>query len=323
MTSDPRKRVELDARRLGGLALRHQKLRVHKNGAKFTINKTYLDDGILSDAIPYTMILIPEDPPVPTDPFFHVDKFVELEYSIGGKTTVSMTFPYFVLDASCIITEHAIPLAGIGTLLHDLPRGIEPLEISPGVGSLVLSFFEFTRLKHDPTGVLQFKPPENPYNMLSIGARVRHAGTSGAWVTDMLLTDELVMRGGRGLNGYNTSMADAITFSWEGPRASCDVLAGGQHVMSVSTFVPPVHVQEMTRFAFSAPSGNVQLWTERFKGDFGQVIGGGGAGIVLGDHDLAKRLASAGITANPMSTLVGRNIQGVEGPPLILGAANE
>lgn len=44
----------------GGIGLRRQVLRVHKNGAKFPISKNYIDDEVLNPNNTYTIILIPE-----------------------------------------------------------------------------------------------------------------------------------------------------------------------------------------------------------------------------------------------------------------------
>jgi hypothetical protein len=44
----------------GGLGLRRQVLRVHKNGAKIPISKNYIDDEVLNPKNTYTVILIPE-----------------------------------------------------------------------------------------------------------------------------------------------------------------------------------------------------------------------------------------------------------------------
>ncbi len=44
----------------GGIGLRRQDLRVHKNGAKIPISKNYIDDEVLSPKNTYTVILIPE-----------------------------------------------------------------------------------------------------------------------------------------------------------------------------------------------------------------------------------------------------------------------
>lgn len=44
----------------GGIGLRRQVLRVHKNGAKFPISKNYIDDEVLNPENTYTILLIPE-----------------------------------------------------------------------------------------------------------------------------------------------------------------------------------------------------------------------------------------------------------------------
>ncbi|MFX1452967.1 MAG: hypothetical protein ACFFCM_19175 [Promethearchaeota archaeon] len=44
----------------GGIGLRRQVLRIHKNGAKFPISKNYIDDEVLNPNNTYTIILIPE-----------------------------------------------------------------------------------------------------------------------------------------------------------------------------------------------------------------------------------------------------------------------
>ena len=55
-----RKKIITDVVEYGGIGLRRQVLRVHKNGAKFPISKTYIDDEVLNPNITYTIILIPE-----------------------------------------------------------------------------------------------------------------------------------------------------------------------------------------------------------------------------------------------------------------------
>jgi hypothetical protein len=60
MVEKDRKEIISNLQKFGSLGLRRQCLRVHKNGAKFTISKTYIDDEILDPRILYTLILIPE-----------------------------------------------------------------------------------------------------------------------------------------------------------------------------------------------------------------------------------------------------------------------
>jgi len=55
-----RKKLITDVVKYGGIGLRRQTLRVHKNGAKFPISKNYIDDEILDAKKTYTIILIPE-----------------------------------------------------------------------------------------------------------------------------------------------------------------------------------------------------------------------------------------------------------------------
>ena len=60
MNEKDRKKMIIDSHKFGGISLRRQKLRVHKNGAKFPISKAYIDDELLDPAVSYTLILIPE-----------------------------------------------------------------------------------------------------------------------------------------------------------------------------------------------------------------------------------------------------------------------
>ena len=55
-----RKKLITSVIEYGGLGLRRQVLRVHKNGAKIPISKNYIDDEVLSPKNTYTVILIPE-----------------------------------------------------------------------------------------------------------------------------------------------------------------------------------------------------------------------------------------------------------------------
>ncbi|MFX1379580.1 MAG: hypothetical protein ACFFA4_10860 [Promethearchaeota archaeon] len=60
MSEKDRKEIISVAQKFGGIGLRRQSLKVHKNGAKFPISKTYIDDELLDPEIVYTLILIPE-----------------------------------------------------------------------------------------------------------------------------------------------------------------------------------------------------------------------------------------------------------------------
>jgi len=60
INENDRKKLIIEAQKYGGIGLRRQKLRVHKNGAKFPISKAYIDDELLDTEISYTLILIPE-----------------------------------------------------------------------------------------------------------------------------------------------------------------------------------------------------------------------------------------------------------------------
>ena len=73
INENDRKKLIIEAQKYGGISLRRQKLRVHKNGAKFPISKAYIDDELLDTEISYTLILIPE-------------------VKIAGQTIVSLTF---------------------------------------------------------------------------------------------------------------------------------------------------------------------------------------------------------------------------------------
>lgn len=55
-----RKKIIKGVIEYGGIGLRRQSLRIHKNGAKFPISKNYIDDEVLNPDVNYTIILIPE-----------------------------------------------------------------------------------------------------------------------------------------------------------------------------------------------------------------------------------------------------------------------
>ncbi|MFX1352512.1 MAG: hypothetical protein ACFFGP_00975 [Promethearchaeota archaeon] len=60
MHEKDRKKIISEAKKYGGLGLRSQSLRLHKNGAKFTISKVYLEDKLINPDASYSLILIPE-----------------------------------------------------------------------------------------------------------------------------------------------------------------------------------------------------------------------------------------------------------------------
>jgi hypothetical protein len=60
MNENTRKKIIIEAKKYGGIGLRTQLLRLHKNGAKFPISKVYLEDKLINPDGLYTLILIPE-----------------------------------------------------------------------------------------------------------------------------------------------------------------------------------------------------------------------------------------------------------------------
>ena len=60
MKENARNKLILEAKKYGGIGLRTQLLRLHKNGAKFHISKVYLEDKLINPEATYTLILIPE-----------------------------------------------------------------------------------------------------------------------------------------------------------------------------------------------------------------------------------------------------------------------
>ena len=60
MHEKSRNKIISDVKKYGGIGLRGQLLRVHKNGAKFTISKVYLEDKLINPEVLYTLILVPE-----------------------------------------------------------------------------------------------------------------------------------------------------------------------------------------------------------------------------------------------------------------------
>lgn len=85
MNEKDRKKLIYETRKFGGIGLRRQTLRVHKNGAKFPISKTYIEDELLDPEIEYTLVLIPEvkiaDKTSITLTYFHRKKGPNIFYS--------------------------------------------------------------------------------------------------------------------------------------------------------------------------------------------------------------------------------------------------
>lgn len=49
-----------EASKLDGVCLQHQEIKVHSNGVKITLKKSYADDGLIDPSKSYTIVLIPE-----------------------------------------------------------------------------------------------------------------------------------------------------------------------------------------------------------------------------------------------------------------------
>jgi hypothetical protein len=60
MDGATRRKLILEAKKCGGIAIPHMKLQVHQNGAKFPISKVYVTDEQLDPDTFYTLVIIPE-----------------------------------------------------------------------------------------------------------------------------------------------------------------------------------------------------------------------------------------------------------------------
>ncbi|OLS14125.1 MAG: hypothetical protein RBG13Loki_2303 [Promethearchaeota archaeon CR_4] len=324
-----------EARAIGGVNLRHQKLRVHANGAKFTINKNYLDDEILSDRNLYTMILIPEfADETGDDEFFHGIKFEEIKF-VYNELTMNLILPFFVLDSNLISAKFTASISKIQSF-RLLPKNLTPVEVSPGRCAIFINCFEIKKFELDPRHMQESKPSFDPFNKCSIAILVSHEAVKGIYPFDVINGDQGMLLGDYIVNPFNINVADSNRFQGvvgdyvmnpfhiqiadsirfrdtEGGR-TCEVFSGQKLVLKLNVKKLPTNIRITMSAIYSQHKGKLQRLQITQKGNMGKSTAGDDAQLILGDHDVARRLKDLEINLQSISCNYCTNVKCIIGP---------
>jgi len=302
-----------EAMSIGGVNLRHQKLRVHANGAKFTINKNYLDDELISDRNLYTMILIPENPEeTEGDEFFHGMKFEETKFVYKGLT-MNLIIPFFVLDSNLISARFTASLSKIQSF-NLLPKNLTPVEVSPGRCAIFINCFEIKKFELDPRHKQKSNPSFDPYNKCSIAILVSHRGAQGLYPFNVVNTDQGMLFGDYIVNPFHIYIADSIRFSDAMGVRTCEVFCGQKLVLTLQVKILPTTLRVKRSSLYSQHKRNLQRLQITQKGNIGKSTTGDDAKLILGDHDIGKRLKDLEINLQSISSNYCTNVKNIIGP---------
>lgn len=302
---------------MGGISFQHQELKVHKNGAKFTISKSYLDDGLLDENKLYTMFLIPETrfEGIDDDLLAGVE-IKEVSYKIMGDVVASLKLPLLGTNTYSMMATFPLPVGKAQKLLPD-KKNLVPVEHKPGMAAIAINCTQFKDVRdceeRDST-LYKF----NPYNATNICILVRFKDLIGYWVYDLRVTCPMQALGAKQMNNFPVTHEADITFRKEEVFQYCDLGRGKKRQFSLKVRVLPTEEKNVEHHFLSSVEAGLQTFRERAKGDVGTSTFHGDAELTLGEHGMGPVLKSLSIGSEPISVMCIENARTVSGPPELL-----
>jgi hypothetical protein len=149
-----------------------------------------------------------------------------------------------------------------------------------------------------------------PYNEWTLTIPVEYRGEdgiglSGYYVVWMPVTHETPMRDGIEGWGFNKFMAD-IKFTETEETRTCKVIVNGKKLISFTIRKAGTSDNQVDYYVYNEMEGMLTRTLAQFKGGFGTRTGSGS--IALGNHPLAKKIASTGLKLNSGNALYGVNV---------------
>ena len=227
-------------------------------------------------------------------------------YEIAGRT---VTMPCLVRDASAGTAMFDVDLAAARALV---PAPFVPVETSPGRCQLVLAVIDYRDNDlgdYLEVGITFFVTP-------GAGA----SGEAGTFITRLPVDQEFTCEAGRTIWGFPKTV-EHIALDRTDASATCELRMDGELVLRLT--LPRGGGDEMPQMPMTTYSliGGVPHATPFSQGGTGSqvVVGGDGVSLELGDHPVAKELASLGLPrAADMSTWT-EHMQGTFETPVPLG----
>lgn len=228
-------------------------------------------------------------------------------YDIAGTT---VTMPCVVRDASAGTAIFDVDLAAARTLL---PAAFAPVETAPGRCQLVLAVIDY---RNNDLG---------DYLEVGITFFVTPAGASadrtGTFITRLPVDQAFTCEAGKTIWGFPKTVED-ITFDYSPTSITCTLQMDGELVLRLT--LPrggDDDMPQMPMTSYTLIDGEPHQTAFEQGGSGSQVpMGADGVTLELGDHPVAKELASLGLPAPAQMSTWTEHMQGTfETPQPVTG----
>lgn len=195
------------------------------------------------------------------------------------------------------------PIENLGNLLPT--HKLQPIESE---GKTEVRIFAFEYIKWGMKE--QLLPPYNEWT-LTIPVKYREENKTeldGFYVVWMPVTHEIPLRGGIEGWGFNKFMSD-IRFTDTEDTRTCNVTMDGKQLISFIVRKTELSDLQEDLYVYNEMKGVLTRTLAQFKGDFGMSTGEGSGSMVLGDHPIAKQIASTDLKHASEKALYGVNVR--------------
>jgi hypothetical protein len=182
---------------------------------------------------------------------------------------------------------------------------LQPME-SKGETDIQICAFEYKKWGRK-------EQPLPPYNEWTLLIPVTYMGEDkskldGAYVVWMPVTHEIPLQGGIDGWGFIKFMSD-IGFTETKDSRTCDVSVDGKQLISFTVKKAELSDYQQDMYVYNEMKGMLTRTLVQFKGDFGLSSGDGSGSFILGDHLIAKQIASIDVERTSYSALNGVNVR--------------
>ncbi len=210
--------------------------------------------------------------------------------------------PTFYYDNTAMTATYTASTDKVRKLLP-LPI-MHPVEAWPGRALVAFTAFEYRKTDIDP------------YNEFSISFPITYEKTSlpsitmmammakryfTAYVWQLPVTTERARRGGVDMFGYPKFLAD-ISFSREKDALVCTLSEGGKNILVLQGQKLQTAPEKINRFKTYSIKDGVPLVANVYVNpvEFGKSMNGRAAQLILGNHDIAKKLQYINLSSKPI-----------------------
>ncbi len=210
--------------------------------------------------------------------------------------------PVFYYDNTSLTAIYTATTAKVHNLL---PRPeMHPIEMTPGRCLIAFTAFEYRKTDIDPYNefsiafLVTYGVPQVPA-LTAVWQLLRRRFSAYVW--QLPVTTEIARYGGVEMYGYPKFLAD-IDFSRTTDSITCDLTAGGQHVLSLKSRVLPTATGKQLRFVTYSVKDGIPLVANVLTNpiEYAESRSGDAAVVTLGHHPIAETLRGLDMSPKPV-----------------------